>query len=112
MIFIGCHLSISDGYEAMGKTMTQLGGSTFAFFTRNPRGGKAKPIRPDDAAALRTYHKQHSFGPLVAHAPYTMNLCSENSSVREYAEECFSQDIQKMELFPGNSLVKEWMHDD
>lgn len=102
MIYIGCHLSISNGYEAMGEKMSSLGGNTFAFFTRNPRGGKSKAIDPEDAKKLCKYLTEQKFGPLVAHAPYTMNLCSDNDRAREYAEECFSEDLKKMEYFPGN----------
>ena len=75
--YIGCHLSSAKGYEAMGKAALDLDASTFAFFTRNPRGGKAKDIDPDDAARLRDLMKEHAFGPIVAHAPYTMNACAD-----------------------------------
>lgn len=100
MIYIGCHLSISNGYEAMGEKMSSLGGNTFAFFTRNPRGGKSKAIDPEDAKKLCKYLTEQKFGPLVAHAPYTMNLCSDNDRAREYAEECFSEDLKKDGVFP------------
>lgn len=102
MIDIGCHLSVSKGYLAMGKAMEDLGGSTFAFFTRNPRGGAAKAPDPEDVQALNDFCKVHHFGKLVAHAPYTMNLCSDKDRAREFAETCFSEDLKKMELFPGN----------
>ncbi|MEE8826351.1 MAG: deoxyribonuclease IV [Eubacteriales bacterium] len=102
MIHIGCHLSISKGFEAMGNEMLSMGGDTFAFFTRNPRGGQVKEIDPADVEALNVFLKEHSFAKLVAHAPYTMNLCSDKDRAREYAEECFSEDLQKMELLPGN----------
>ena len=73
---LGCHLSTAKGFEAMGRTALEIGATTFAFFTRNPRGGNAKPIDADDAAALRALTLEHGFGTLVAHSPYTMNLCS------------------------------------
>ena len=76
MIYIGCHLTVKDGYKAMGETMTRFGGNTFAWFTRNPRGGKTKPIIPEDVNALRRHLEEKHFGPLVAHGSYTMNLCS------------------------------------
>ena len=106
MIHIGCHLSISKGCEAMGHEMLSMGGDTFAFFTRNPRGGQVKELDPADVQALNSCLKEHSFAALVAHAPYTMNLCSDKDPAREYAEECFSEDLQKMELLPGNFFKK------
>ena len=74
MIYIGSHLSVTKGYAAMGTTMLDYGGNTFAFFTRNPRGGKSKELVPEDAAALNRFLNEHRFGPLVAHGSYTMNL--------------------------------------
>ena len=102
MIYIGCHLSVTDGYEAMGKTMVEFGGNTFAFFTRNPRGGKTKNITAEDAAALCELLKKEHFGPLVAHGSYTMNLCSSKPETRQNGFEMFAQDLQRMELIPGN----------
>ena len=103
MIYIGCHLSFMDGYEAMGKTMIEFGGDTFAFFTRNPRGGKSKEITPEDANALVGLLKQERFGPLVAHGSYTMNLCSAKPETRRNGFEMLAQDLKKMEeLIPGN----------
>ena len=81
MIYIGNHVSVAKGFLAMGKEELSLGGTTFAFFTRNPRGGNAKEIVPDDVAALRELLQERNFGKLVAHAPYTMNLCSAKESV-------------------------------
>ncbi|MBQ0005163.1 MAG: deoxyribonuclease IV [Clostridiales bacterium] len=101
MIYIGNHLSSSKGYLAMGKAATKLGGDTFAFFTRNPRGGKAKDIDPADAAALMTYLKEHNFGRIVAHAPYTMNLCSDKADIREFALNMLKDDLKRMEYTPG-----------
>lgn len=101
MIYIGNHVSISKGYLSMGKTEERLGGNTFAFFTRNPRGGRSSEADPEDIAALRDFLSAHSFGRLVAHAPYTMNLCSAKEDIREYSENIFREDLQKMELLPG-----------
>lgn len=101
MIFIGNHLSSSDGYLAMGKTASKLGANTFAFFTRNPRGGTAKEIDPADAQALNDYLKEHSFGKLVAHAPYTMNLCSDKPDIRVFAKNMLIDDLKRMEATPN-----------
>lgn len=102
MIYIGNHISSSDGFLAMGKKALSLGGDTFAFFTRNPRGGSAKAIVPEDAAALREFLAEHQFGRLVAHAPYTMNLCSDKEDIREFAKNMLADDLQRMEYLPGN----------
>ena len=102
MIYIGCHLSVTDGYEAMGKTMSRFGGNTFAWFTRNPRGGRTKPVIPEDAEALRLHLKNENFGPLVAHGSYTMNLCSAKEETRANGLEMLAKDLERMELFPGN----------
>ena len=102
MIYIGCHLSITDGYEAMGKTMSRYGGNTFAWFTRNPRGGKTKPVASEDVDALLTHIKENQFGPLVAHGSYTMNLCSAKEQTRANALDMLTQDLTRMEMLPGN----------
>ncbi len=102
-IYIGNHLSSSSGFLAMGKHASKLGADTFAFFTRNPRGGKAKELKPDDARALMDYIAEHNFGPLVAHAPYTMNLCSDKPDIRDFAKNMLQDDLQvRMEALPGN----------
>lgn len=101
-IFIGNHLSSSGGFLAMGKAALALGADTFAFFTRNPRGGAAKPIDPADAEALLALMKENNFGKLVAHAPYTMNVCAEKESVREFSRNVLKEDIGRMEYLPGN----------
>lgn len=101
-ITIGCHLSTSDGYEAMGKTALAIGANTFAFFTRNPRGGNAKALDPADVAALRALMDANGFGRLVAHAPYTMNLCSAKAETVEFARQAMAGDLQRMESLPGN----------
>ena len=102
MINIGCHLSVTNGYEAMGKTMVGFGGDTFAYFTRNPRGGKSKDIIPEDAAALNTLLREQNFGKLVAHGSYTMNLCAANETTRANGLDMFAQDLTRMEYFPHN----------
>lgn len=102
MIYIGNHLSSGKGFYAMGKEETRLGGNTFAFFTRNPRGGQAKDIDPDDARALCMYMEEHDFGPLVAHAPYTMNLCAAKEDIRRFGIDMLKDDLKRMEYVPGN----------
>ena len=102
MIYIGCHLSVTDGYEAKGKTMLGFGGNTFAYFTRNPRGGRSKDIAPEDAAALRALLKENGFGPLVAHGSYTMNLCSANPTTRANGLDMLTKDFERMELLPDS----------
>ena len=102
MIYIGCHLSVTNGYEAMGKTMLDFGGNTFAYFTQNPRGGKSKEIVPEDAAALNALLKREGFGPLVAHGSYTMNLCAANPATRENGLDMLEKDLARMEAFPEN----------
>lgn len=101
-IYIGCHLSVTNGYEAMGRTMLALGGSTFAFFTRNPRGGKSRELLPEDAAGLLSLLRREQAGPLVAHGSYTMNLCAANPSTRENGLDMLEKDLKRMELLPGN----------
>lgn len=101
-LYVGCHLSTSDGFEAMGKTALSIGATTFAFFTRNPRGGNAKPIDPDDVAALRSLMETNGFGKLVAHAPYTMNLCSAKAETVDFARRAMADDLERMECLPGN----------
>ena len=102
MIYIGCHLSVTNGYEAMGHTMSRFGGTTFAWFTRNPRGGRTKPVSPEDVEALLFHVKREGFGPLVAHGSYTMNLCSAKEETRANGLDMLSQDIFRMEMLPGN----------
>lgn len=102
MLTIGCHLSTTKGYRAMGETALSIGANTFAFFTRNPRGGKTKELDMDDVAALRELMSQNDFGPLVAHAPYTYNPCSAKERAREFALEAMAEDLRRMEALPGN----------
>lgn len=101
-LVIGCHLSSSKGYLAMGKTALFIGANTFQFFTRNPRGGKAKAVDPQDAAALMKLAEENNFGPLLAHAPYTMNPCAAEPRLLEFAEMVMTEDLQALEYLPGN----------
>ncbi len=102
MLYIGCHLSYSKGYEAMGRQALDIDANTFAFFTRNPRGGAAKTIDEADAAALREILADKGFGKLVAHAPYTMNACAADENIRRFAREAMADDLIRMEATPNN----------
>lgn len=102
MLTIGCHLSISQGFEAIGKQALSINANTFQFFTRNPRGGKAKEIDPADANALMQLMKENNFGKIVAHAPYTLNACSANEKTREFALNTMLDDLKRMEFIPNN----------
>jgi deoxyribonuclease-4 len=101
MIYIGCHLTVTNGYEAMGRQMVDFGGNTFAWFTRNPRGGKSKDIVLEDVRALSAVLAEKSFGKLVAHGSYTMNLCSANPETRANGLDMLKKDLEKMEYLPG-----------
>ena len=98
---IGCHLSASKGYLSMGKQALEIGADTFAFFTRNPRGGNAKKVNPDDVKAFLEFAKEHNFGKLVAHAPYTLTACSADESIRQFAKNTFKSDLEIMEYTPN-----------
>ena len=102
MLHIGCHLSISKGFAHIGKEALSIKADTFQFFTRNPQGGKAKEIDLADAAKFRTIAAEKHFAPVVAHAPYTLNLCSDNPQTREFAEMVFADDLKRMEYIPHN----------
>ena len=102
MIYTGSHLSASKGYLFMGKKALELGENTFAFFTRNPRGGKARKIEQQDVDALLKLENENGFGKLVAHAPYTMNLCSGKENVAAFSANMLRDDMQRMEFTPGN----------
>lgn len=102
MLYIGCHLSPSAGLLAMGKTALSIGATTLQFFTRNPRGSRARPIDPQDAAALMALCQANGFGPLIAHAPYTVNACSKDERTREFARMTLADDLARMEHLPGN----------
>lgn len=101
-MYIGNHLSTSKGYAAMGKMATELGANTFAFFTRNPRGGRAKEIDAADVEAYLAIAKERQFGTLVAHAPYTMNLCAAKEDIRQFSMDMLTDDLRRMEYTPGN----------
>lgn len=101
MFRIGCHISSAGGYLAMAKRAEALGANTFAFFTRNPRGGSAKPIEEADIAAFHAECARASINRLVAHAPYTLNPCAAKPQVAEFARMAFSDDLQRMEHTPG-----------
>ena len=102
MLNIGCHLSSSRGFEHMGREALSIKANTFQFFTRNPRGGSAKPIDPDDAARLVQLAGAEGFGKLVAHAPYTLNPCSKDQKTRDFAYMAMADDLARMEYIPGN----------
>ena len=101
MLHIGCHLSSSKGFAAMGRQALALGADTFQFFTRNPRGSKAKDLDPADAAALVSLMEEHRFAPIIAHAPYTLNLCGAEEANRMFARETMADDLRRMEYVPG-----------
>lgn len=102
MLHIGCHLSSSKGFAAMGRQALELEADTFQFFTRNPRGSKAKDIDPADAAALTELMAEHRFAPIIAHAPYTLNLCGAEEKNRAFARETMADDLARLEHIPGS----------
>ena len=102
MLYLGCHLSASEGNFAMVNTARSIGANTFAFFTRNPRGSKAKPEDPADCAAAVSALKDHRFGRLVAHGSYTMNLCTADPDARAFAAQILCDDLRRMAAIPGN----------
>lgn len=101
MLNIGCHLSSSKGYLAMGKEAVKIGASTFQFFTRNPRGGSAKPQDPEDVKAYLAFSSEHGLTPGLAHAPYTLNPCSADPSIRQFARETMADDLVRLSALPG-----------
>ncbi len=102
MLQIGCHLSSSKGYEAMGKAALSIKANTFQFFTRNPRGGKAKDIVPADVEKYHTLADSNELCRLLAHAPYTLNAAAKDPSLREFAKNTMADDLKRMEFTPGN----------
>ena len=98
---IGCHLSSSGGYLAMAQTAESIGANVFQFFTRNPRGGAAKPVDRRDVAAFLDYAKEKGIGPILAHAPYTLNAAGAEQRVRDFAEDVMVDDLKRLELTPG-----------
>lgn len=99
---IGSHISSAGGYEAMGKRAVKMNANTFAFFTRNPRGGKAKEIQQEDVERYKDIAREHEFGKIVAHAPYTMNACAAKEDLREFAKNILTDDLKRMDYIPGN----------
>ena len=102
MLKIGCHLSASKGYAHMAQEILSLGGNTFQFFTRNPRGGAAKEINPADIEEFHRFAEQNGISGILAHAPYTLNACSADASVRDFAFRTMTDDLLRMEYTPGN----------
>ena len=102
MLRIGCHLSSAKGYLAMGREAKKIDAGTFQFFTRNPRGGNAKEIDPEDVRAFLEFSRQEDIVPLLAHAPYTLNGCSADESIRVFARNTMEDDLRRMEFTPGN----------
>lgn len=105
MLTIGCHLSISKGYFKAGQVAKEIGANSFQFFTRNPRGGKAKDIDIEDVKKFDKLREDNNFGQIVAHAPYTMNLCSDKESVREFANEILKDDLKRMKMIKDSHYV-------
>lgn len=102
MLKIGCHLSSAKGFLAMGKDAVKIGANTFQFFTRNPRGGKAKALDLEDVAAFRALAAEQGFFPILAHAPYTLNACAADEGLRTFARETMLDDLQRLEHIPGS----------
>jgi len=102
MLSIGCHLSAAKGFLAMGQDALKIGANTFQFFTRNPRGGKAKDIDEEDVAAYNALAAENKFSPIVAHAPYTLNPCAAEKHLREFTRNIMADDLARMEYVPGN----------
>ena len=102
MLYIGNHTTSSKGYEKMAQQMIANGGNTFAFFTRNPRGGNAKAIDETDVKKFLSLAGDNGFGKIVAHAPYTMNCCAAKENLREFARNTMADDLKRMEYTPGN----------
>lgn len=102
MLTIGCHLSSSKGYLAMGKDAVKINANTFQFFTRNPRGGNAKELNPADVEAFLVYAGEHGIERILAHAPYTLNACAADEHLRDFARETMADDLRRLEYTPGN----------
>lgn len=100
--YVGCHLSFSNGYEAMAKDALSIGANAFQYFSRNPRGGKAKEFDPADAQKLINSAKENNFAPFLVHAPYTYNPCSADPSLRDFAKRCMLEDLQKQQNIPNS----------
>jgi deoxyribonuclease-4 len=105
MLKIGCHLSISKGYYKAGLEALSIGANTFQFFTRNPRGGSAKKIDHKDIEKFTKLFNENGFAPLFAHAPYTMNLCSDKEDIRDFAKNVFKEDLERLSLLPESYYI-------
>ncbi len=104
-LYLGCHLSISKGYAKAAEEAISLGANTFQFFTRNPRGGSAKELNMKDIEKLKIIAGEHGFGPLMAHAPYTMNLCSDKEDVRKFARNVLREDLERVSRLPNTRFL-------
>jgi len=104
MLHIGCHLSCSNGYLAMGRQALSIGADTFQFFTRNPRGGSVKPFDEQDAQALNALMQEHGFAPVLAHAPYTLNACAADEKIRAFALRTMREDLERLAHIPNAML--------
>jgi len=102
MLKIGCHLSAAKGYASMGRDALSIGANTFQFFLRNPRGGKARAVNPEEEKKFLRLMRENGMGPVVAHAPYTMNVCSADEKVRAFGRSVLRDDLARMERLPGN----------
>lgn len=102
MLKIGCHLSSSKGFLAMGRTAVEIGADTFQFFTRNPRGGKAKELDLQDVEQYKSFAAEHGLFPILAHAPYTLNACAADEGLREFAQNTMADDLARLEHLPGS----------
>ena len=100
--FVGCHLSAAEGFRGLARDAIAVGANVFQFFTRNPRGGAAKPVDPEDVSSFLATARERRFGPILAHAPYTLNACSAKPDIRRFARETFADDLLRMESVPGN----------
>lgn len=105
MLTLGCHLSASKGYLHMGREAAALGGNTFQFFTRNPRGGNAKELDLKDVAAFQAFAREHGIPVILAHAPYTLNGCSADEKVRDFAVRTMADDLRRMEATPATCIT-------
>ena len=102
MLRIGCHLSSSKGYLAMGREAVKIGANTFQFFTRNPRGGKAKELNLADIEEYQAFAGEHGIAQILAHAPYTLNACAKDDSLRQFAYETMCDDLSRLAHVPGS----------
>lgn len=103
MLRIGCHLSSSKGFLAMGKEAVKIGANTFQFFSRNPRGGRAKELNLEDIAKYLSFAEEHKIADILAHAPYTLNACAKDEGLRQFAYDTMCDDLSRLEYLPGAS---------